>query len=497
MPTIEQILDVATPATVQPPRLAEIHATIHRRSTKRKALAWTSAVGLILGVSVLAIGVVGKGQAIETVGDGLSNTTELENMAPSTGVAATIPTSMELVQSTPSEDRWFLVPPPSEKIQHLQDNQLVWSRAQSGDNQIMVTTDSSNPAEAGLAIVYYLEGIGVSIADGPEELSETFQQLEVDGRTARVGSDTAKGSAKAFIEAEGGIFAVVGHGITEEQALDLALAAALVDGRADLGGRVPTGFSIVPEPTAVDTDYSATLQWGAEDPRVTLLAHPGLLETVALDLRHSGPAAPAESILVRGEVAVFVPVYLGQEPAILAWEENGYVFSLSAGSDQDAIQLEELAKIAESLVRTSQPDLIERLGDSFMERQVEGAEAWLASSPLPDGWNPLPLIYGVPQSEVDSASFVYQYLDCAWVAEWATAIETGDVAGRVEAETMLADRPNWPVLAQTFFIKNEGISEKFLTGLDAQMELMRQVRSVSDLDSVAGYGCGFVVPSDR
>ena len=68
MPTIEQILDVATPATVQPPRLAEIHATIHRRSTKRKALAWTSAVGLILGVSVLAIGVVGKGQAIETVG---------------------------------------------------------------------------------------------------------------------------------------------------------------------------------------------------------------------------------------------------------------------------------------------------------------------------------------------------------------------------------------------------------------------------------------------
>lgn len=494
MPTIEQILEAATPAKVEPPRVDEIHARIHRRSSKRRAAAGASVIGLIFGIGVLASGVVGKGQAIETVGDGLSGTAGVESTALSTDAATSVPISIEQAQPTPSEDRWFLVPPPGEKIQHLQDNQLVWSMAQPGDDHVMVTTDQANPAEAGLAIVYYLEGGGVSITDGPEEFSETFRQVEVDGRIARVGSDLVKGSAMAFIEAEAGIFAVVGHSITEKQTMDLALSAELVDGRASLSDRVPVGFSIVANPAAADTDYSATLQWGDEVPRVTLLAHPGLLEMMALDLRFSGRVEPVET---RGRPGVFSPVHQGVEPATLVWEEDGFVFSLSAGDDHDDVQLEELVDIAESLFRVPQTDLVDRLGDPFMKVQVDAVEAWLTATPLPDGWDADPLIHGVPQSEVESASFVYRYLDCVWFAEWAFAIETGDDARRVEVETMLADRPNWPVLKQTSFIKNEGISAQALAGLEVQMELMRQVRSVSDLDSVAGYGCGFVVSSNR
>jgi hypothetical protein len=206
-------------------------------------------------------------------------------------------------------------------------------------------------------------------------------------------------------------------------------------------------------------------------------------------------------VTVRGATGIYVPVDEGQDPAALAWEENGYVFWLTADDDHSEVGVSQLVAIASSLQRVSQPDLVERFDVPFMRRQVDTVRSWFDATPLPPGWDPSPLIHGVPQGEIQISGYVYNYLECAWIAEWGDAVRGGDETRRRAAEATLADRAHWPVL-----VDRAAAHRRLSTGtVDMVEAITRQagaaqteMSSITTAEQADDYearaGCGFERP---
>ncbi len=401
------------------------------------------------------------------------------------------------------KDRWFLVPPRPTEIVGIETQHEIWERAQrAGLETLVVTTDRSNPATAGIAWVYHLDGINMfRIGDPDGSYSEQF----VGDRQVRVGEDRDSDRINAFTSSETGAFVVVAVGLDRTQAVDLVVAARLVDGIAELGDRVPADFEVVARPGAAPTDHNTTLRWGADADRFAIRLAPTTLEDAVLGLRSDR----AEPVAVRGVSGVYVPAGLDGDPAALIWSENGYTLTLTKGDpvlpgDAGAAGPgvpERLVAMADSMIVVRQPELVERLDSSFMRDQAATVAGWFDATPPPKGWDVSTLIDAAPQDELRMAGVVRQFLECTWFAEWGDAVRADDDRRRTAAEAVLVDEPAWPVvIAETGALRQLGEGSEDAARHDEQTFEQR----AADLASVGSdgrlpdveqrYGCGFVVP---
>lgn len=436
---IDELLERATPTTTEPPSSESIVTTIQARQRRRQASMTAVASCLVVAAGFGLLRSADDGR-VDAVVDAPSTTTNQDN-ATSSPPTTLLNTSSTAPALSPSESRTFLAPPSEQQIRFLQDNDLVRSEAQN-DGLSNIFTVSRNSVADGAVQVYYLDYIGIEITNGPEEFNETFADVEVDGSTVRVGSDSQGRSVKAFRQWEAGVIAVVGFGLTNDEALEVALAAEVQSGVLIVDeGRIPDGLVLEGPSPLTPSDYSSSLSWTvAEDVQAVLFAGPGLLAQAALE---STPASDRTAVMVRGTPGVFAAAVRGQDDATLMWAEGGYRYSLIAAAGEVSVDASTLVEIAESLEPIGQAELLARLGPDYMPNQAETIAGWLDDNPLPPGWDPTALIHSIPGWQQQVASSTHQYMSCAWGAEWLDAAQTGDTERRDAAFEVLADRPNW------------------------------------------------------
>ncbi len=496
---IDDLLERATPTATEPPSSESIVATIQTRRRRRQAsmAAVVSCLVVAAGFGLLRSA---DGGRVDAAVDAPSTTTNQDNAtsSPTTTMSSTSSTAPAL---SPSESRTFLAPPPEQQIRFLQDNDLVRSAAQN-DGLSNIFTVSRDSVADGAVQVYYLDYIGIEITDGPEEFNEAFADVNVEGSTVRVGSDPQGRSVKAFREWEAGVIAVVGFGLTNDEALAVTLAAEVQSGVLIVDqARIPDGFVLEEPFPLTPSDYSSSLSWTvAEDVQAVLFAGPGLLAQAALE---STPASDRTAVIVRGTPGVFAAAVRGQDDATLMWAEDGYRYSLTAAAGEVGVDASALLEIAESLEHIGQAEMLERLGPDYMPNQAETIAGWLDDNPLPAGWDPTPLIHSIPGWQQQVASFTHQYMSCAWGAEWLDAAQAGDTERQGAAFEVLADRPNWSaVVAEDEAVQQQLSPEArdehsgfWLLQFAEETERLAAASTADEISQIGGeISCGFSKP---
>ncbi|MEM9565289.1 MAG: hypothetical protein AAGA93_21890 [Actinomycetota bacterium] len=369
---------------------------------------------------------------------------------------------------------------------------------------MVVTTDRSDPASAGLAWVYHLDGADMFRIGDPDG---TYRETVVGDRQVRIGEEPEDDRINTFTSSATGAFVVAGVGLTADQAVELVTAAQLVDGEVDVGDRLPVGVQLVAPPSSTPTDHRTTLAWGLDGDRFALQMAPTTVEDVVAVRRF----AVAETVSVRGTTGVALPASPVESLPALVWSEDGYTMVLTGGDPSRppetdgpsaAATLDRLVDVAESLIRLDQPALTERLADPFMRNQAVTVGEWFESTPTPAGWDTSSIVNSAPQEQLRLAGFVRQFLQCTWIAEWAHATRTDDGIRRDHAEAVLARESTWPVfLAEMEALRDLTIDEADpvldeTRVVDQRTEQLRAARTGNQVDDVEQqYGCGFVRPS--
>jgi hypothetical protein len=477
---------------------------MRRRARRRRDLAAGLAVVMIVAVAGLGLSAgLGAGQRVESSGrDPSTSSPEIS------GTTSSLTVSAESSNDAASQDanasgagaswrlRWFLVPPEPIEIRELSSRDEFWEKAQGAIvERTVVTTDRSDPATAGLAWVYHLEGASIFRIGDP---NWAYREKTVAGREVRIGDAPAGDSINAYAASESGAFVVVGVRMTEPQVVDLALAARLVNGQVELGERLPNGFEVIEAPSAAASDNRSATGWVQDGESWTLTVSPSSVEDAQLRTRHF----EVESMAVRGTTGVYIHTVAGQTPATLIWAEHGHVISLAPGDDRAPGDPRRMVAVANLLQEVNQSELVERLGDRFTVRQADTVAEWLRATPPPAGWDTSPLIDFVPQGELQMAGRTRQFLECAWLAEWADAVRASDESRRDEAQTTLANETQWPVLS------DELRAQETMTGdtatlpqgerqvIDERTEQLAAAETDTDVAQIEElYGCGFVSPN--
>ena len=494
MPSIEEILDVATPSQVMPPNVDDLRRTERRRSRRRRALVAVTGGCLALAVTLVAWTSFGTGQHVESVDQ--APVYEREQGTPrTTGVPDSLggqePPTTEPIWAS----RWFLVPNEPTEIDYISGQSVAWEDAQSSAIVGPLLTDNpDDPATAGLAWIYHLEDVSIFGIGSPEW---DYYETTVSGRQVRVGNEPGSDRINAFVASATGSFVLVGVGLTDNQATDLVLRAGLVAGATSLAGPLPVGFTEVAQPTPDPAEHRTEIGWQQDGLELRLSISRSSLEEQTV-LRRSREATLVE---VRATSAVYTGTEPGIYPANLIWTEGGYAFVLSTMDDQEPGDLDTLLSVAESLQRIDQAGLIERLDDPFMPNQSTLIAEWITATPPPPGWDTTSLINGVPQGELMAASLVRQYLECSWITEWATAVRANDVVTRAEAEAVLAEQLSWPVFEAEIDAQSQideqsaGHQVQLADSINSRTEQMAATRTPEDLTEFErNYGCGFVKP---
>lgn len=495
MPSIDEVLESATPREVSPPTVDQLRSVLHQRARRRS---------LVLAGAFFALGLVGlglvagfrSGQRIESVADEPMVGDDRSAPAPT---STTSEPSAEQTTTTVQPARmirWFLVPPEPTEISRISSRPDIWDQAQGQDDEaVFVTTDPLQPADAGLARVHHVDGIGIFRIGSPDW---DYYETTIGGRQLRIGNDPNSDQVSAFVASDNGSFALAGVGLNDDQVAELVLAADLMNGVTRID-ELPEDFTEVSPPTPQPTDHRTTFSWTEDGAELNLRIIPRSLEEQVLYLRFSD----AETTQVRGTLGVYTPTSPGMNPASLLWAQDGYTLILSESDDRATGDLDTLVDLAESLKQVDQPELIERLADPFMARQASTVMDWLEATPPPEGWDLSTLVNAVPQDELTIASFTRQFVECAWTAEWADAIRSNDQARRSQAETTLASQATWPAF-QAEMDALRRIDERASESVDQEAEnvsVMADRRAaIQDLQQLAAfeqeYGCGFVKPNN-
>ncbi len=508
---LDDLLEMATPPPSPTPTKASIEAVVNaRRDRRRRGGIALAGVGLVVGISTIAMTGNNGGQLLETtVADSTPIDQAPADSAPDSAAEFDGAEPNDAAEpkdagqsSLPSEIRWFLVPPPEVELRFIDDGGYLWSKAQGNfdERDVVVTTNLQDQSIGGEAWVYYLDDVGVEITDGPEEFTETFREEVIDGRTVRVGSDPLTDSVKVFAEWEPGLVAFVGYNMTEDQALAVVLAAGVEDGAIFLGEqRLPDGVAVAVPPAPRATDHTTNLGWGDEADQVRLATRPGTLASAKMFAGEGRGPIPVD---VRGGAGLFYQSATNQVAATLAWEEDGYQFILELGDEDEDRSADELVTIAESLVRVDQPTLIDRFDDEFMRGQVAIVQGWFDATPLPPGWEQFEfdLVHSVPDGSYTTAKNIHQFLNCAWWAEWLDAGERGDATRQQAAFDVLASRSDWPIVQAEIAAAAAipGITDPeadLQRWFESDLELLTQITSADQADPYGDRGCSFEVSS--
>ncbi|MEZ5229195.1 MAG: hypothetical protein R2710_21765 [Acidimicrobiales bacterium] len=182
MMQIDELLDRVTPTVSETPTANALRAHIDRSERRRRAAP-------VAMVAVMAVAVASAGWLLGT-SDGdqaIETSVPTTALAPTTAPIADSPTTVAESASL-ATDRWFLVPPDTIDLATVSDQHLVWSNAQ-GEDWGPTTAVMKQPVANGAVTVYFLDYVGVEITDGPEEFTEVFREVDVDGDAVRIGSD--------------------------------------------------------------------------------------------------------------------------------------------------------------------------------------------------------------------------------------------------------------------------------------------------------------------
>lgn len=497
MPSIDEVLEAATPRRVSPPTVDQLNRILHRRARRRRNFGL---VVVCVAVGMVGLGVVarlGVGQRIESVAE---EPVIGDERSTSAGTSTTSEPSAEQTTTTALPawvNRWFLVPPEPTEISQITSQPGIWDEAQGPVNEaVFVTSDPLQPATAGLGRIYHLDGIGIFRIGSPDW---DYYETTIAGRQLRIGNDPTSDQVNAFVASDTGSFVVVGVDLSDDQAAKLVLAAELVNGATQVD-ELPQGFTEVSLPQTAPTDHRTTIGWTVEGADFNLRITPSSLEEQVLYLRF----VDAEITQVRGTQGIYTPTVPGMNPASLVWAQDGYTLILSKFNDQAPGDLDALVALADSLQRVDQPELIERLGDPFMARQASTVAEWLETTPPPKGWDTTTLVNSVPQDELTIASFTRQFLECTWTAEWAEAIRSNDPTRRDEAEATLARQATWPSFqAEMDALRRlderaaESVDQEAKKNIDVLADRRAAVQDLEQLAAFEGeYGCGFTKPTN-
>jgi hypothetical protein len=134
------------------------------------------------------------------------------------------------------------------------------------------------------------------------------------------------------------------------------------------------------------------------------------------------------------------------------WRTDGYTMELRSGSLDGAPRLnaEEYRRLLASLHEVSvdawlsaMPESVVLPGDS--EDAIDGM---LAGLPLPSGFDRAALREDAVRDRYQLGARVVGAVACAWVAQWASAKDSGDVAARDEAVAAMGTSRRWPILRE-------------------------------------------------
>lgn len=492
---IDELLEKATPPSAKPPTSESIRNVIAGKRRRRQGAITAAASGLMIVAGLSLVNRTNDGQ-VDAILDLPATTAQQDTttFAPVTSQGTTTSTAVPL---TPSQARTFLAPPEQQQLRFLQDNQLAWSVAQNDglSNTFMVSRES---VADGTVEVYYLDYIGIEITNGPEEFTEGFTDVEVDGSTVRVGSDPQRDSVKAFREWEPGVIVVVGWGLTNDEALAIALAADVQNGVLTIDAdQIPADLVLEAAAVPTSSDYSSSLTWAlTEDSEATLSATPGSVAQAALE---SSWLTERTAVSVRDTEGVFASAVADQDDPRLMWSEDGYRYSLTS-SNQD---VSALIEIAEALEPIDQPEMVSRLGPDYPSNQAATIARWLEDNPLPPSWDPAALIHSIPGWPQQVASFTQQYISCAWGVEWLEAAQSGDPRRQTAAFDVLADRLNWSVVQAEIEAAQQQLSpdaaeeyESFWPLVFAeQAESLASATTSAEIERIGGeISCAFSKP---
>ena len=299
MRSIREVLDDATPSHVVPPSARELRERLRDRTRRRRGVVAAGAVVAVAAIGLSVVTGLGVGQRIES-GDQQPDTdaTELEGL-PTTTTRVSPRPSTEMPEPEPADgtdeeawrSRWFLVPPADAELDIVHTDPAIWEHAQdTAFERVVVTTDRSDPASAGLAWVYHLDGINMFRIGDPDG---TYRQTVVDGRRVRIGEEPGDDRINAFTSSDSGSFVVAGVGLTADQAVELVMAAQLVNGEVDFGDRLPASFWLVAPPASTPVDHVTTLAWGSDGDRFALEMAPTTVEDAVVGRRVHGCRGPS------------------------------------------------------------------------------------------------------------------------------------------------------------------------------------------------------------
>lgn len=528
MPTLSDRLDAAAaelaPASASPTAAGLRHLSARRRQRRRKATAASVAAGALLatvGVATLRPAATEQIEAIDppettditqSTGPTSTDVDASGQVDEPAGTTAPAPaTGLDAWMATrPWDDRFFPLPPNAEIL--IIDDQTAWDLAQDREDEVFVTSDSAHPGQASLATVYVIPGHDLDVTLGPEEWRETLSDSALTDATGtevtvRAGTTPDGSSTKALRVIGDDVLIVVGLDLEVEDAIELVLAADIVEGRAVL--------ETPPAPFVVDSAPARSIIPGEFQVAVAVPDGRGFdigrrerpLTNGVMWHAYNGRART--EVAVRNTTGILIEALDG-DPETLVWFEDGAFHTLAARSDGGVpvSTTEELLAMADSLDLVPQSELVAQLPDDggFVASRPETIADWLDATPLPPGWDPRPLIASAPNVAFTTAFNVDNYVECAWITEFQAAIRARDDVRRVTAIETLNGHREWPVY-QAYLdaaIAIGGMTEEAvddtLAGQDDRAAELAAITDVASLDASGfddRWGCGFVHPADR
>ena len=449
MSDLDEVLRAAEPET-SPPEVGELRDRLAARRRRRRSLIAAPAVFMVVLMAVLiAMPIADRGrQSDDRIEAGpVTAPTPAPTLDPTSSPDRAEDgepgTSSSTVADAADEGEWSMLVPGREwEVVALKSGVVGWTDDLAGEYW------AATPADGPFGpVVVGRFNSGVETLDY-EDGAITFEDKTTPrGTTVRVGYDGGPERLSAIFVVDGGSVAAEGHGLTEEQFLDVVDDMIGDNGRVrSIGGLLPEGMGVVelrrPEPT-LQTSVQARLREGG----LFFFSTASLSDWAEILRARSG----AQPIVVDGNRGLLQPLaevgdQVGFPGAVLQTDDRIYsLLALPTGppDGREYASTEEILDVLNSLEERTASELLQQ-HEQVDEPDVFGLsprpavfEDWFAATPLPADHGLEWMAVGPPLDPGAEARGTHEVFACAWVEHWE---RTGDPAA---LDALLAGN-EWP-----------------------------------------------------